>query len=54
MHSRTDSRRRSTGYISGRSLISTSLAIDAAGDAMQAGHEAQVWVKDRSALARVF
>jgi hypothetical protein len=23
-------------------------------DAAQAGHEAQVWIKDRSALARVF
>ena len=29
-------------------------AVDAARDAAQAGHEAQVWIKDRSALARVF
>ena len=29
-------------------------AVDAARDAMQAGYEAQVWIKDRSALARVF
>jgi hypothetical protein len=29
-------------------------AVDAARDAMQAGHEAQVWIKDRSGLARVF
>jgi hypothetical protein len=29
-------------------------AVDAARDAMQAGDEAQVWIKDRSALARVF
>jgi hypothetical protein len=29
-------------------------AIDAARDAVQAGHDAQVWVKDRSAIARVF
>jgi hypothetical protein len=29
-------------------------AVDAARDAVQAGHEAQVWIKDRSALARVF
>ena len=29
-------------------------AVDAARDAMQAGHDAQVWVKGRSALTRVF
>jgi hypothetical protein len=29
-------------------------AVDAARDAVQAGYEAQVWVKDRSAIARVF
>ena len=29
-------------------------AVDAARDAVQAGYEAQVWIKDRSALARVF
>jgi hypothetical protein len=29
-------------------------AVDAAQDAVQAGYEAQVWVKDRSATARVF
>jgi hypothetical protein len=29
-------------------------AVDAAQDAVQAGREAQVWVKDRSATARVF
>lgn len=28
-------------------------AIDAACDALQAGHDAQVWIKDRSALTRV-
>jgi hypothetical protein len=28
-------------------------AVDAAQDAKQAGYEAQVWLKDRSALARV-
>jgi hypothetical protein len=28
-------------------------AVDAARDAMQAGYEAQVWIKDGSALARV-
>jgi hypothetical protein len=29
-------------------------AVDAAHDAMQAGYEAQVWIKDRSTLTRVF
>ncbi|MGH7053437.1 MAG: hypothetical protein ACREE4_07825 [Stellaceae bacterium] len=29
-------------------------AVDAARDALQAGREAQVWIKDRSAQARVF
>jgi hypothetical protein len=29
-------------------------AVDAARDAVQAGHDAQVWVKDRSTMARVF
>jgi hypothetical protein len=29
-------------------------AVDAAHDAMQAGYEAQVWIKDRSPPARVF
>jgi hypothetical protein len=29
-------------------------AVDAAREALQAGHEAQVWVKDRAAAARVF
>ncbi len=29
-------------------------AMDAARDALQAGHEAQVWVRDRSTAARVF
>ena len=29
-------------------------AVDAARDAVQAGYEAQVWIKDRSAPARVF
>jgi hypothetical protein len=29
-------------------------AIDTARDAIQAGHEAQVWIKDRSAPTRVF
>jgi hypothetical protein len=29
-------------------------AVDAARDALQAGHEAQVWVRDRAAPARVF
>ncbi|HZU88287.1 MAG TPA: hypothetical protein VE993_03430 [Stellaceae bacterium] len=29
-------------------------AVDAARDALQAGYEAQVWVRDRSAPARVF
>jgi hypothetical protein len=29
-------------------------AVDAARDALQAGSEAQVWVKDRSTAARVF
>ena len=29
-------------------------AVDAARDAVQAGCEAQVWIKDRSATARVF
>jgi hypothetical protein len=29
-------------------------AVDAALDAVQSGYEAQVWIKDRSALARVF
>jgi hypothetical protein len=29
-------------------------AVDAARDAVQAGYEAQVWIKDHSALARVF
>jgi hypothetical protein len=28
-------------------------AVDAARGAVQAGYEAQVWIKDRSALARV-
>ncbi len=29
-------------------------AVDAARDALQAGHEAQVWVRDRTTAARVF
>jgi hypothetical protein len=29
-------------------------AVDAARDAVQGGCEAQVWIKDRSALTRVF
>jgi hypothetical protein len=29
-------------------------AVDAARDALQAGFEAQVWVRDRSTVARVF
>jgi hypothetical protein len=29
-------------------------AVDAARDAVQAGHEAQVWIRDRSTMARVF
>jgi hypothetical protein len=29
-------------------------AVDAAQDAKQAGYEVQVWIKDRSALARIF
>ena len=29
-------------------------AVDAARDAVQAGYEAQVWIKDRSAAARIF
>jgi hypothetical protein len=29
-------------------------AVDAARGAVQAGYEAQVWIKDRSALTRVF
>lgn len=29
-------------------------AVDAACDALQAGREAQVWVRDRSVAARVF
>ena len=29
-------------------------AVDAAQDAVQAGYEAQVWIKDRSTAARVF
>jgi hypothetical protein len=29
-------------------------AVDAARDALQAGYEAQVWIRDRSASARVF
>ena len=29
-------------------------AVDAARDALQAGNEAQVWVKDRTTTARVF
>jgi hypothetical protein len=29
-------------------------AVDAARDALQAGNEAQVWVKDRATTARVF
>jgi hypothetical protein len=29
-------------------------AVDAARDALQSGHEAQVWVRDRSIPARVF
>jgi hypothetical protein len=29
-------------------------AVDAARDALEAGHEAQVWIKDRAAAARVF
>lgn len=29
-------------------------AVDAARDALSAGHEAQVWVKERTAAARVF
>jgi len=29
-------------------------AVDAARDALEAGHEAQVWIKDHAAAARVF
>jgi hypothetical protein len=29
-------------------------AVDAARDALQAGREAQVWIRDRSTAARVF
>ncbi|HXC89816.1 MAG TPA: hypothetical protein VNV18_06585 [Stellaceae bacterium] len=29
-------------------------AVDAARDALQAGHQAQVWVRERAASARVF
>jgi hypothetical protein len=29
-------------------------AVDAARDAVEAGYEAQVWIKDRSAAAQVF
>jgi hypothetical protein len=29
-------------------------AVDAARDAVQAGYQAQVWIKDRSTTARVF
>jgi hypothetical protein len=29
-------------------------AVDAARDAVQAGYDAQVWIKDRSTMARVF
>ncbi len=29
-------------------------AVDAARDAVQAGYEAQVWIRDRSTTARVF
>jgi hypothetical protein len=29
-------------------------AVDAARYAVQAGHEAQVWVRDRSTMARIF
>ena len=29
-------------------------AVDAARDAVEAGYEAQVWIKDRSTTARVF
>ncbi len=29
-------------------------AVDAARDALAAGHEAQVWVKERASAARVF
>jgi hypothetical protein len=29
-------------------------AVDAAQDAVQAGYEAQIWIKDRSTSARVF
>jgi hypothetical protein len=29
-------------------------AVDAARDAVQAGHEAEVWIRDRSTAARVF
>jgi len=29
-------------------------AVDAARDAMETGYEAHVWIKDRSALTRVF
>src|SRR5262249_50541274 len=29
-------------------------AVDAARDVLQAGHQAQVWIKDRSTAARVF
>lgn len=29
-------------------------AVEAARDALQAGHEAQVWIRERSAEARVF
>jgi hypothetical protein len=29
-------------------------AVGAARDAVEAGHEAQVWIKDRSAAARMF
>lgn len=29
-------------------------AVDAAGDALQCGREAQVWVRDRATAARIF
>ena len=29
-------------------------AVDAARDAVQAGHDVQVWIKDQSTMARVF
>jgi hypothetical protein len=29
-------------------------AVDAARDAREAGHEAQVWIRERSGLSRVF